>query len=101
MNVQLARAARRGAQADRCNAVQDMWPTAAGPGVLAWSYNDDDEECRTVYTVFVSHPGGTPFLQFAFEDGRYAVMPIASPERFGEWDTPRKFKAWARTWKDA
>lgn len=100
MTAQFARAARSGATSDRCEAVRDLWPTAAGPNVLAWSYADDDPECHTIYTVFVAHPGGTPFLQFAFDSGDYSLMPIEKPERFGEWDTPRKFKKWARAWKD-
>lgn len=79
--------------------VQDLWASDAGPNVLAWSYASPGE--ATVYTVYVAHPGGTPRLQLRYEDGRYDSVPITEPERFGRWDTPRNFAAWARAWKDA
>lgn len=94
----LADAARRGSTSDRHARLRDMWPTHAGPNVLAWSYRDPDPECHTVYTVFVAHPGGKPRLQLAFEDGTYTQVPITAPERFGAWDTPRAFSQWARAW---
>lgn len=80
--------------------VRDLW-NASGPGVLAWSYEDDHPECDTIYTVYVPHPGGRPRLQFKFSTGEYVDVTVDEPERFGEWDTPRKFAQWARRWKDA
>ena len=74
---------------------------ASGPGVLAWSYRDTDPKCLTVYTVYMGHPGGRPRLQLEFADGTHMSTSIESPERFGEWDTPRKFAQWARAWKEA
>lgn len=81
--------------------VRDMWPVRVGPNVLAWAYRDDDPACETVYTVYVGHPGGRPRLQLEFEDGTHTSVSIERPERFGEWDTPRKFAEWARRWKEA
>lgn len=83
--------------------VRDLW-NSSGPGVLAWSYEDDHPECETVYTVYVAHPGGRPRIQFKLhtsEGVRYTSVDIENPERFGEWNTPRKFAQWARRWKDA
>lgn len=80
---------------------RDLWATAVGPNVLAWSYTDDHPDCHTVYTVFVAHPGGRPRLQFTFVTGEHMAVTIDEPERFGEWDTPRKFEEWARAWKAA
>jgi hypothetical protein len=82
-------------------AVRDLWPTAAGPNVLAWSYADDDPTCHTIYTVYKPHPGGRPLLQFGFANGEYMSVTIDQPERFGPYDTPAEFKAWARAWKNA
>jgi hypothetical protein len=82
-------------------AVRDLWPTHAGPNVLAWTYADDDPDCHTLYTVFVAHPGGRPRIQFTFRNGEHMAVTIDEPERFGEWDTPTKFREWARAWKRA
>lgn len=78
---------------------RDLW-ASSGPGVLAWSYEDEHPDCDTVYTVFVAHPGGKPRLQLKFADGSYLDTVVVDPERFGEWHTPRKFAEWARRWKD-
>jgi len=99
----IQRAAQGGADPTKLHpAVRDLWPTHAGPNVLAWSYRDQNPTCKTLYTVFVPHPGGVnPYLQMTFEDGRYAVVRIERAERFGKWSTPQEFKQWARAWKNA
>lgn len=79
---------------------RDDLRNVSGPGVLAWSYGDTDPACLTVYTVYVGHPGGRPRLQFRFADGSHMQTVVEEPERFGEWDTPRKFAQWARRWKE-
>lgn len=82
-------------------AVRDLWPTHAGPNVIAWTYADDHPDCKTLYTVYKSHPGGKPRLQFTFANGDQMSVSIDEPERFGAWESATQFRDWARAWKAA